>query len=99
MSNCLQVLASYADWLSNNPFGQFPRPHPLFFSDINCAGSMWPPFDFTPTENKDVLTPFEPRFGSFYIPPNWQVILKRGGNRRTLCANEVSTLVTNTQPF
>ena len=97
--NCSTVLASYADWLSNNPEQEGKRPHPLLFSGPNCSGFTWPPFDEVPIENTFEPTPFAPSFGSLYVPAYWEVTLLQPDYARLICSSYQPLLITDTTSF
>lgn len=75
MSNCTSVIAAYADFLSNNPDLDMPRPHPLFFSHAQCAAQMWPQFDEAFPVGQRVNLPFAPNLAALYVPAYWTVVL------------------------
>ncbi len=76
-NNCLSVIQSYADFLTNSTDHASSIPHPLLFSEANCSGLMWPPFAEPPPMSIFVPNPFPSgQFKSLYIPPFWQVKLK-----------------------
>jgi len=76
--NCLQVLSDYAGFLNANPTTiTGARPHPLFFSGLNCTGRMWPDRENEPADSVVMLNPASTpyAFGSMYVPPGWTVQL------------------------
>ncbi len=86
--NCLQVLSDYAGFLNAIPTTlqgdplvptiiEGVRPHPLFFSGLNCTGRMWPDREHEPLDSVDILNPASTpyAFGSMYVPPGWSVQL------------------------
>lgn len=103
--NCSNVLNSYSSLLSNNPGNDtYPRPHPLFFSKADCAGSVYPAPIEAPIEGGPVQAPFHPEFGSLYIPPFWTVVLYQtvpgpGTVSRTICSSQSPLLITDTTSF
>ena len=108
MSNCLNILQSYGDFLSNNtgPPNESPMPHPLIFSGTGCTGQMWPPFEEEfPQSNP--LVPFGPSFGSVYIPPYWDIFFYDAKTpaeyatalQRHLCASFQGQTITDTTNF
>ena len=84
VTNCLQFLAQYAEYLNLNPSIQGPRPHPFFWSGINCTGTAWPTNEMNwNTEPADGVinpNPVGSQFGSMYIPAGWSVVLYVNAN-------------------
>jgi hypothetical protein len=84
-SNCLDFLNDYADYLSANTDDTISsiRPHPIFFTGINCTGSSWPPPNgiqaLEPDDGGDGYTNVSGLFGSMYIPAGWTVQLYTQG--------------------
>jgi len=103
-SNCLDFLNNYADYLSANtdPTISGVRPHPIFFTGINCEGSSLPPPNGTqalePTDG-EVFTVPGALFGSFYIPSGWTIVLNGTNTQATYpqpTAQKYPVLYTNT---
>jgi hypothetical protein len=103
-NNCLDVLQSYGDFLSNNPSFQSTTeasiPQPLSFYSKNCTGKMHP-FAF----NKDMGTSIDyhvdsgKTIQSLYIPAFWQAILIESVSgtirNKMYCYNSFPTLITD----
>lgn len=91
-SGCYDKLRNYSDFLSNNDTqinSDNPLPHPLFFSDVDCKGDMWPSFDSF-IDEKVPLSPVNfTTFESFYLPSNWQMFVQdAGGSSRLFCSSQ-----------
>lgn len=89
-ANCLNFLANYANFLTANPTPAVgagkvsgSRPHPIMFSETNCAGAVWPPLAEEPVVGTPISNPNGNLFGSFYIPDGWAVSFT-GPNDETL---------------
>lgn len=82
-SNCIDVLNNYADFLNTHTDEKKAgiRPHPLFFTGVNCSGNMWPDFQNTldPVSGASLNNPSGTEFNSMYIPGGWTVILSGNG--------------------
>lgn len=78
-STCLDFLAQYAEFLDANTNISGVRPHPIFFSQVNCSGTSWPNWSTEPTADLIYNNPVNPTFGSMYIPPLWTVTLSNSG--------------------
>lgn len=94
------MIASYADFLSNNPDLAFPRPHPLFFSHTQCSGSLWPQFDDVVPINVRYNLPFSPNLEAIYIPAYWTVVLYKdpiagSSVSRTFCSSNAPVLLSS----
>jgi len=82
--SCIDVLNSYANYLSANPGYDTTTddlaswPQPLVFAGANCTSSMYPAeADWSVQIPSGAIT-FTP-VGSLYIPGGWVVILYYGG--------------------
>lgn len=100
MSNCFNKIRNYSNFLSNNDTqinSDTPMPHPLFFSETNCGGTMWPEENEFIDEMKILSDPNFNEFHSLYIPANWQtfIYVVGTGKGRLICSSEHSLLIEN----
>jgi hypothetical protein len=85
-SNCFSVLRSYADFLSHNGSTVHDdiktvgyRPHPIFFSQTNCEGAMYPPNDVDLWKDTVTTIPFSTNmyenvgFGEVFDPVTFSI--------------------------
>ncbi len=76
-TNCFDILNGYAEFLNVNTNIPGVRPHPLFFSGINCSGKQWPDITLDPASGQQYFSSTAPpnQFGSMYVPAGWRALL------------------------
>jgi hypothetical protein len=68
-----------------------PRPHPVFFPDVECRGGTWPPASTNISDNdENVFNPNNLSFSGMYIPGYWQVQFQLADGTYFTYPNELS---------
>lgn len=71
-----------------------PRPHPLFWSTKNCAGTVWPYYSYA-IDNTFIEVSDSTGTASAYIPAGWEVTFASGNLKQVFSAEASPRLLSD----